>query len=153
MRSTNVNGTEYYDFKYADKNNGERIPRRIHETNLFMTINTNRQSADMNALKATMEEIFGNPAHVAQVLVLGPVDKRYATDQLGDVLIKVFSEAGIERGPTNGHVHAHVWVTLEHCSQLQIGSRKMQQLVKLVYNSKVSPDDKLKKQPFCYISL
>ncbi len=120
---------------------GNPLGRRKQQSNFFMTLNTNKRKfdevRDINAMQFALDKVF--KTNVYEILKFGPAHPNtYAGDGdfPEDVVEKVEVKAGIERGPVTGALHAHLYLTITHWSQLQIDVPRMQFLFKEAYNSK-----------------
>jgi hypothetical protein len=138
-----INGRAYYD----DKDPEKKLPRRKHESNFFITINTNRSLslgdgpvyADMasQAVKDTLTYL-GKDDVICQYLKFGPKSQVYQDDRFADVIKSIEWDAAVERGPSLDRLHGHVWMTVSHYSQIQINTPMLQKLFKHYYNTLVS---------------
>ena len=141
-----INGKRYEDHK----NRGE--PRRKQESNLFLTINTNKSpGADErlyceDAMKHCLRELEKDE-NLALYLkfgpaVKGPPDKNdptdYRFDRYNDVIHTIQWRPGIEYGGKQGRLHAHVWLTITHYSQIQINCPVLQNIFKRMYNEQMA---------------
>jgi len=138
--------------KYTDpKSPGE--PRRKQESNFFITINTNKTSDDA----ATHASIYTNMErvlkHISQEKVIalylkyGPKDDAYLKDQYSDVVQSINWSSNVEEGDIMKRVHAHVWLTVSHYSQIQINVQMLMHIVKQEYNRGLGPELLSKKSP------
>lgn len=149
-----INGTEYYDPKELP----QKLPRRKHETNLFITINTNKslQAAvahdAQDALRQAMNHL-AKEAVICSYLVFGPKSAEYKDDKYVDVIEKVQFQAGIETGEELNRLHAHVWLTIHHYSQVQVSSRQIQALVLEEYNRAAPPSMRIRGLPYVSVKL
>lgn len=148
-----INGKEYYDPKALP----EKLPRRKHESNLFITINTNRtmrigNTGATGALQETLR-IISDEAVLAKYLVFGPKDPTYADDRYEDIVDRVQFQAGIETGDHYERLHAHIWLTIHHYSQVQINSRALQSIVLEEYNSRAPSDMRINGKPYVAVKL
>lgn len=139
--STDINGRKYED----PKDPGQ--PRRKQESNFFLTINPNkvplgdeRINADL-AMKECLQEL-AKDKYLAQYLKFGPKvvgkprqSEDYRLDKYEDVIHSVDWKSGVEAGPTLNRLHAHVWVTITHYSQVQINVQALQYLSRELYNT------------------
>ena len=126
--------------------------RYKRESNFFVTINLNKSPGAgsgqgvAQALEAALQKYCGINSdrfdeegtkvnEICKYLVFGPVNNDvYGNDKYEDVIDSVDVYAGIERGPQTGFVHAHVWLTFHHYSQIQINCKVLGQLIKDEYN-------------------
>ena len=132
-----INGQRYTDPKHA----GEGLPRRKQESNFFITINTNKCPDTVNgedvvrdALQHTLTELSTDAA-IATYLKYGPKDAHYAEDRYADVVHSVDWQANVETGDKLHRIHAHIWMTISHYSQLQINIKMLQYLSRSIYNN------------------
>lgn len=136
---TNANNEPYTD----DKDPGEA--RRKHESNFFITLNTNRYIGDgvpprlaQEAKQAvvTALERLSDDASICTYLKFGPKSKHYQHDKYVDVISKVEWEAAVETGENLQRLHCHIWLTVHHASQIQINMPVMQKMFKDFYNTR-----------------
>ena len=120
---------------------GQPLGRRKQQSNFFMTLNTNKrkfdETRDTDAMSYAINKIFKQ--EVFDILKFGPAHPdTYGGDgsMVNDVIEKVEVKAGIERGPVTGALHAHLYLTITHWSQLQIDVPRLQFLFKEAYNEK-----------------
>jgi hypothetical protein len=136
--STTLGSKVYTD----DKDPGE--PRRKHESNFFITLNTNRKCGfDMegrivqegkDACKAALDTLSKNES-LCQYIKFGPKSKHYRDDKFADVIYKVEWQAAVETGENLERLHCHIWLTLHHYSQVQVNMPVMQKMFKTAYNA------------------
>tara|TARA_Y100001937_G_scaffold46133_1_gene64809 strand:+ start:107 stop:769 length:663 start_codon:yes stop_codon:yes gene_type:complete len=145
-----LSGIEYVDPREPT------LPRRKIESNFFLTINTNLSPPDeheetcVHALRETIKELR-HTQNLCQILKFGPVDAAYAEDKYADVIDKVDWKGEVEFGPTLHRLHAHIWVTFTHYSQIQVNSNMLQWISRRLYNSKL-PANLQKKDSGCSIT-
>lgn len=120
---------------------GQPLGRRKQQSNFFMTLNTNKrkfdEARDTDAMSHAIDEIFRR--RVFDILKFGPMhpDTYGGDGNIADEVVeKVEVKAGIERGPVTGALHAHLYLTITHWSQLQIDVPRLQFLFKEAYNEK-----------------
>ena len=120
---------------------GMPLGRRRQQSNFFITLNTNKRKfdeiRDVQAMEHAIDVCFKRSVY--EILKFGPAHPiTYAGDaDIADLVVdKVEVKAGIERGPVTGALHAHLYLTITHWSQLQIDVPRMQFLFKEAYNSK-----------------
>ena len=155
--STMINGTHY-----SDPREGSDVPRRKIESNFFLTINTNlspdpeHEDDCVFALRKTLEQLR-KPATLCSILKFGPVDAvPYASDKYADVIESVEWKGECEFGPSLGRLHAHVWVTFNHYSQIQFNSSMLQHKAREFYNEHVKTLPKechIRKLPYVHVKL
>lgn len=137
--STRLGSRVYHDPKESG------LPRRKHESNFFITINTNkvvsadgakeRSFYDMGVLAMkNMLETLARDRNIATYLKFGPKDAAYLDDLYGDVVQSVDWNSSVETGPEKNRLHAHIWMTITHYSQVQINIPVLMQLAKQAYN-------------------
>lgn len=128
---------------YTDpKDPGE--PRRKHESNFFITLNTNRKIDDTmpgamaeegkNACKFALD-LLSKDESMCTYIKFGPKDKTYHNDIFEEVIFKVEWQAAVEVGENLSRLHCHIWLTLHHYSQVQVNMPVMQRMFKEAYNS------------------
>ena len=151
-----INGTTYTDLREPS------LPRRKIESNFFLTINTNmsfegKEEEGIAALRKTIAALR-DPSELCLALKFGPVDEHYAEDKYADVITKVDWKGEVEFGPTLRRLHAHVWVTIEHISQIQMNSNMLQHRARELFNKFITqlvPDGsmRIKKLPYVHVKL
>jgi hypothetical protein len=119
--------------------NGERLGRRKQQSNFFITINTNKrkfdEALDVEAVKRALQRCFQE--EVTNVLRFGPAHYlTYGDDwKYADAVVeKVDMRACVERGPVTGSLHAHLYLTISHWSQIQVDVKRMQVMFKETFN-------------------
>jgi len=144
--SVNLGSGSYTDHKHP----GERLPRRYQESNFFVTINTNK-APDGEVETATavhhceqMLSHLSGTATLNRILRFGPRDQHYARDRFEDVIADVDWQSNVEIGDQQGRVHAHIWVTVKHYSQVQIDIPKLTQEARVAFNAGLSLGSKLR---------
>ena len=138
--SIRINGTDYPDPK--DKS----LPRRKQESNFFITINSNKAIAPddkrvnpgsleraYSAMEAMLESLSQEKV-LATYLKFGPKNREYLEDKYVDVIHSVSWNSAVERGEEVHRVHAHIWLTITHFSQIQINVQMLMHLAKHYYN-------------------
>lgn len=139
------------------------LGRRKIESNFLITLNTNRSihgrsqieryeeptgkfktrrvripvpggavEAARQAMKRTME-FLAEDCSMATYLKFGPKDAAYANDKYNEVVKSIEWQAAVETGD-GGRLHAHIWMTVHHYSQVQINMPMMQYMFKKQYN-------------------
>ena len=159
--STLLGSQHYYD----DKNPSEA--RRKHESNFFITINTNRCIGEhlvspeaaahgKEAMRRTLN-ILAQDALLCQYLKFGPKSAWYQKDKFDDVITNIEWQAAVETGENNERLHCHIWLTVHHYSQVQVNMPLMQRLFKTTYNAQLSAEHKPKlecsKMPYISVKL
>jgi hypothetical protein len=139
---------------------GEKMARRRHESNFFITINPNlgantrEGEHDGDALYEALNSVLSyisSESVIASYLIYGPAHKQYEQDKYSDVVVHREWSAAVETGPKKARVHSHIWLTLHHYSQLQVNTKMLQYIVREHFNSKSSR--KLKGLPYVHIKL
>lgn len=134
--STRLGSTVYVDPKHP----GEDLPRRKQESNFFITINTNKspdKAEDIDIAIKHMENMLTKLADetvLATYLRFGPKDQCYEKDKYADVVHSVDWKAAVETGDVMKRVHAHVWLTVTHYSQIQINVQMLMYQARKYYN-------------------
>ena len=167
--STKLGLKHYFDHYDPD----EKLPRRSHESNFFITLNTNKSHADpkypdeleiaCKAVQTTLDKLSTDEA-MCQYIRFGPKNPEiYQNDVFGDVVTKAEWQAAVEVGTKLKRVHSHIWLTLFHYSQLQVNMPIMQKMFKDSYNDEVGraaagkPDKlqrlKITKRPYIQVKL
>ena len=148
-----INGTPYTDPKDPDS------ARRKQESNFFITINTNMVATDedINAYDdmARVLRLLETEEYIATYIKFGPKDHEYQNDKYNDVIASVNWKAAVEQGDVMRRVHAHIWLTITHYSQIQINVPVLMHLFKKLYND---PKDlgnrsRIKKMPYVHVKL
>ena len=141
------------------------LARRKHESNLFITINTNRSISEGGQLAETGKEAMrqvledlSTDAGICSYLKFGPKSTHYKDDKYEDVIQSVEWKACVETGPNNGRLHCHIWLTVHHFSQIQINVPILAQIFKNNYNTKVTAQGygaalRINKKPYCSVKL
>jgi hypothetical protein len=139
LDSVNVNGRLYTDpkgGKHHSHQEGDPIdrtwdlsnlePRRKHESNFMITVNTNREFRGLNDPRArglyyaamkhvTSEEIF------LRCIKFGPKSEHYKNDKPHDVIMPGIRPSGsVEVGKKVRRMHCHLIYSIIHYSQIQI---------------------------------
>jgi hypothetical protein len=131
-----INGTTYTDDKDPNEN------RRRHESNFFITLNTNRTlnnvapgCAEMGkeACKKTLEWL-SRPENLCNCIKFGPLNTHYANDKFADVVQKIEWQACVETGEKLERLHVHIWLTIHHFSQVQVNMPTTQHWFKSIYH-------------------
>ena len=147
---------------YTDpKSPGE--PRRKQESNFFITLNTNKSPDSpeemtlcLNALRNAVQHLAKDPV-LAACLKFGPMDNSYQLDRYGDVIVSAERKSSIETGEVMNRVHAHIWLTIVHYSQIQINTQLLMQQAKVAYNKTDWPEWgrhlKLTRNPYVHVKL
>lgn len=119
---------------------GDPKPRRLQESNFFITINPNKKFAETDAHIAAgvmwrvCEELFSKE-NVWKLILLGPKDPDvYASDIYEDVLRSIQCTPTVEVGEIKGRMHSHIIVEVEHFSQVQINLPILRASYKECYN-------------------
>jgi len=148
---------EYTD----DKDPGEA--RRKHESNFFITLNTNKAigadkkygayaEAGKQACKTTLE-ILSQDAAICRYLKFGPKSEHYRDDIFEDVVFKAEWQAAVETGEQLERLHCHIWLTLHHYSQVQINMPVMQKMFKDAFNAHAPRELRINRMPYIQVKL
>jgi len=159
VRATGGRRTEFGTHTLHDHNvdeRGQALGRRKQETNLFLTINTNRRqfgAGDPEAVKHAPGVCFKQRGY--DILAFGPRHDEYKADEgWADAVIENMDiKAVVEVGPQTGTLHAHVWFRIVHWSQLQVDRPALQALFKEAYNERASSKIPPSALPACQIKL
>ena len=157
---TNAKGKAYTDHKHTEQN----LPRRKQESNFFLTINSNKSPTtpeDTDRCYNAMEQMLlaiRDEQTLSQYLKFGPKSDHYEHDKYNDVIHSVDWKSDVETGPQAKRVHAHIWLTITHYSQIQINVHLLMHLVREHYNKHINsthPHDQLRMQdnPYIYVKL
>ena len=151
--SVRLGSADYYDPKHPN----ERLPRRQQESNFFITINSNKAPVQTEHVKAVVDgmkrvmEQLANESVLATYLKFGPKSEAYHDDKYADVVRSVSWKAAVETGDKMRRVHAHVWLTVSHYSQIQINVQMLMYLTRLYYNAAVPNVGTLSMQDMPYV--
>lgn len=148
---------KYFDHKDPSE------PRRKQESNFFITINTNKSPDDPADFDRCVKAMEGMLKTIAQDRVLasyirfGPKHKEYEEDVYSDVVHSVDWKANVETGDIMKRVHAHIWMTMTHYSQVQINVHALMHLAKQGYNAELGAHAKtdlyIKDMPYVHVKL
>lgn len=156
-----TSGGDQNDGVYTDhKDPGEA--RRKHESNFFITLNTNRRvSSDTQgniaeeakeACKEALKELSKTEMMCAYTK-FGPKDAHYRNDNFEDVIFKADWQAAVEVGENLERLHCHIWLTYHHYSQVQINMPVMQRLFKKMYNDRAPEKLRVNGMPYIQVKL
>ena len=154
-------GSKHY---YDDKDPGEA--RRKHESNFFITLNTNKKvGGEMEgkiaqhgklAMKQTLDDL-SKEEFMCSYIKFGPKSKEYREDVFADVITKIEWQAAVEVGENLERLHCHIWLTVHHYSQVQINMPVMQKLFKDAYNARIdwahASELRVKGMPYIQVKL
>ena len=121
----------YTDPKEPNAGTDAGMPRRKQESNFFITINPNKVvsdaqlSATQSNFEQTLTKLQGNE-ELTRYLKFGPKDEHYIGDHAVDVIGKIDYTCAVEVGEVQRRMHAHIWMTIEHYSQVQINVPMLQ---------------------------
>ena len=138
-----LGNNHYYDDRDKDQ------PRRKHESNFFITLNTNRKVGESvmegryaqygkDAAAAALEQL-SSTKYMCQYMKFGPKSDHYRNDVFDEVIFKVDWQGAVEVGDALERLHCHVWLTVHHYSQVQINMPVLQRMFKALYNAHVTP--------------
>ena len=156
-----INGRLYTDPREDNHKTDTGLPRRKNESNFFITINPNKQvppehCARMQAQFKSALEFIAQPTEVATYLKFGPKDfENFGADKAVDVIKKIDWDSNVEIGEEKKRMHAHIWLTIEHYSQIQVDSKLLQWAFKKAYNRNLALDDiyRIKTLPYVQVKL
>ena len=148
-------GKEYFDPR------DPALPRRKIESNFFITLNTNKVILDgdfginREALVACQQatDALATDELVCTYLKFGPKDDSYGADEYHDVITRVEWEGKAEVGEKQFRLHAHIWMTIYHYSQVQINMPLMQAAFKEQYNLRAPKQYKITRRPYIQVKL
>jgi len=135
--STRLGSAVYTDPKHP----GENLPRRKQESNFFITINSNKSPEDTEHVELAVKhmeqmlERLSDERVLATYLRFGPKDASYEGDKYTDVIHSVDWKAAVETGDVMKRVHAHIWLTITHYSQIQINVHMLMHQARQHYNA------------------
>ena len=150
-----IDGITYFDPKDPTEN------RRKIESNFFITLNTNRTLSNVEGGLAEMAKtackealtVLAKDEVICQYLKFGPKDKEFQNDRYKDVISKIEWQAAVETGERWERLHAHIWMTVHHYSQVQINMPIMQHLFKQYYNDRAPATMKANGKPYISVKL
>lgn len=143
-----INNKEYED----PKDPGH--PRRKNESNFFITVNFNKamtldnaedHPVAINAMESMLKKI-STDATAAQIMKFGPMVRDtdglrtsmdFRQDKYADVIHSIDWSGAVEVGDNQHRLHAHIWFTVTHYSQVQINVPVLQHLARKFYNEVV----------------
>ena len=136
------------------------LPRRKQESNFLITMNTNKSfplespeySSGVRALKSALT-VLAQDRVIAKYIKFGPKDNHYLEDEYADVIDSIDWHSGIETGPHRNRLHAHVWLTITHYSQIQINCDTLAVLLKKAYNDNKGTAPALNGKPYVAVKL
>lgn len=135
--ATNWVGEAYRDHKEPE------LQRRKHESNFFITLNTNKTvspGASMDkgceAVKHALTELAKDHV-ICEYLKFGPKNTEYVHDKFKDVIQSTSFDGAVEVGDKLNRLHCHIWLTVHHFSQIQVSTPLLQHVFKRIYNAKV----------------
>ena len=141
MDRRKIGTKEYFDDKDESEN------RRKHESNFFITINTNRSMAGINGATAEIGkqacrrtlDWLSEADTLCTYIKFGPKNPRvYGEDRFEDVIQKVEWQANVEVGEKLERLHCHIWLTMHHFSQVQVNMPVIQHLFNRKYNEEIN---------------
>ncbi len=132
-----INGRRYED----PKDPGQ--PRRKQESNFFITINSNKSPTDdqMELGVRHMEHMLKTLADeriMSTYVKFGPVSPEYQDDHYADVIHAVDWKANVETGDVMNRLHAHIWLTITHYSQVQMNVQMLQHHAAKAFNADIT---------------
>ena len=149
-----INGTSYED----PKDPGQ--PRRKQESNFFITINSNKSPTNeqmdtgVECMNLMLEHLH-NRHTMAAYFKFGPVTDAYVNDKFTDVIGAIDWKAAIETGDVMNRLHAHIWLTVTHYSQIQMNVHALQHEARKSYNAHVPTGSTLRidQKPYVHVKL
>ena len=162
----NSNGDAYTD----DKDKEDALGRRKHESNFFITLNTNRSLSAAVGVSGACAEVGREAAKdtldflaldssICKFIKFGPVSKHYQYDKYEHVIKSVEWTASVETGENYERLHVHIWLTVHHYSQVQINRPVISAMFKEYYNGLLNkhiafkPQLQCKGRPYCNVKL
>jgi len=129
-----INGRKYED----PKDPGQ--PRRKQESNFFLTINSNKSPTNdqMELGIRHMDQMLKTLADertMSAYIKFGPVSPEYQDDRYADVIHTVEWKANVETGDVMNRLHAHIWLTITHYSQVQMNVQMLQHHAAKAFNA------------------
>ncbi len=169
--SIEINGRYYTDPKeHEDPGTPEKqahpfepgltgTPRRKEESNFFITINPNQQfqpvdeSVANHAFEKCLDHFRSNEG-IVEILKFGPCNPHFLNDFANphDLILPGISiVASVEEGEVKRRKHMHLYVTIEHYSQIQIHVQNMQKKFKTIFNANVPKHLEIKRMPYLHV--
>lgn len=141
------------------------LPRRKQQSNFFITLNTNLSISDergdiwMQALEKTLHRL-SKQSEMVKYIKFGPKDNEYVDDKFSAVIQSLDWNAAVEVGPVLGRIHSHIWLTVDHYSQVQINVQALMYMSKMIFNEESGKlggnngrKGALSKQPYVHVKL
>lgn len=164
QRASHLPVSQYHDHKDTS------LPRRKQESNFFITINTNKSPSDERHKEAEYRlkgvlEVLAEKRFMAGYMLFGPHDttgSTYRNDKFADVVENVEWKAAVETGEVMNRVHAHIWLTVTHYSQIQVNVHTLAAETKRLFNGRIggynalpSTRDELylRRKPYVHVKL
>jgi hypothetical protein len=151
-----INGKVYTDPKDKDQ------PRRKQESNFFITINSNKSlkhgeqfDKGVKHMEQMLKHLSTEEA-MAAYFKFGPVNKEYVEDRFADVIANTDWKAAVETGDIMNRLHAHIWLTVTHYSQIQMNCQMLQHEARKSFNEGLKdPKDpmRINQKPYVHIKL
>ena len=172
--STVLNGRYYTDPKAdqagsADEQgklvtgNPAGVPRRKQESNFMITINNNvrypsSDEADAKRAYKGALEMLSKQHVLLSCLKFGPKHAHYRNDQAnpGDVILPgIGFTATVETGDVMKLMHAHIFLEVEHYSQIQINIPVMTRVFLNAFNETLGPGHRLRffGKPYVHVDM
>jgi hypothetical protein len=137
------------------------MPRRKQESNFFITINSNKNMDNLELEKGTkqmtqMLEKLSTAEAMAAYFKFGPVDPVYQNDRFAAVVkLPVCWKAAVETGDVMNRLHCHIWMTVEHYSQIQMNVQMLQAVARDSFNQGLGAKDELRigAKPYVHVKL
>eukprot|EP00966_Prymnesium_polylepis_P171537 3965953-Prymnesium_polylepis.1 len=145
--------------KYEDpKDPGQ--PGRKQESNFFITINTNKSplNAEMEMAVSHMREmlrVLADERTLSTYIKFGPVSPEYREDRFADVIHNIDWKANVETGDVVRRLHAHIWLTITHYSQVQLNVQMLQHAASQAFNRGLPLGSQLRidMKPYVHVKL
>lgn len=145
--------------KYEDpKDPGQ--PRRKQESNFFITINSNKSplNTEMEMAVSHMKEmlrVLADERTLSTYIKFGPVSPEYREDRFADVIHNIDWKANVETGDVVHRLHAHIWLTITHYSQVQLNVQMLQHAARQAFNRGLPLGSQLRidMKPYVHIKL
>tara|TARA_B100001996_G_C18661281_1_gene593207 strand:+ start:664 stop:1386 length:723 start_codon:yes stop_codon:yes gene_type:complete len=153
-----ISGVKHRDPKEPP---GVDLPRRLEESNFFITINTNK-SPVANGVTA---DVAGTAAANAMDILLQQMDRfvqfgggqrgnpEFVNDIFQAVVKDVEWTPSVEMGPALNRLHTHTVVRLVHYSQLRINTRWLQETFKDAWNGQWAPGHTMRIDGMPYVDV
>ena len=153
-----VQRAEHLDLsKYNDPIDPSKA-RRLIESNLFVTLNTNRtyrgkDEADAKDAMVKTLETMAKDSMICQMIVFGPKSAHFRDDKYADVIKSIEWKACVETGEKLHRLHAHIHLTVHHYSQVQVSYPLTQEIFRDEFNKHAPAALRMRGKPYIHVKL